>query len=302
MESGPLHVIFGAGQVGAGLARALSAAGVRVRVVRRSAAPGPDGVDVVAGDARDPGFTTHASAGAAVLYHCMNPSAYSKAAWADEFPAFGDALIAAATTHDARLVCLDNLYGYGEVDGARTEATPMGATGPKGRVRAAWDTRLRDAPGLRYVVGRAGDFFGPGAADQSLFSPKVEADLARGAPVWLVGDPDAPHAFSYVPAVVEGLARMGLAGADVERRVYHLPVVTLPPRGLAAAIATAAGGPSPRVRAVPTWALRGLGVFVPILGELAETAYQWDRPFLVDDTAYRTRFGTPVGPAWLGGR
>jgi hypothetical protein len=29
---------------------------------------------------------------------------------------------------------------------------------------------------------------------------------------------------------------------------------------------------------------------VPLLRELRETLYQWDRPFLVDDGAFRARF------------
>lgn len=297
----PLHVVFGAGQVGAGVAHALRDAGVRVRVVRRTAAPVAEGVEVVAGDARDAAFVRAATEGAAAIYHCMNPSAYTGAAWAAEFPAQGEALIAAARHHGARLVCLDNLYGYGVVDGPRTEVTPMGATGPKGRVRVAWDARLRaaGAEGLRYVVGRAGDFFGPGTADQSLFSAKAAAGLARGETLWVVGDADAVHAFSYVPAVVAGLVAMGLAEPDVEGRVYHLPVVQRSPRALAEALAAEAGGPKATVRALPVWSLALLAPFVPVLGELRETAYQWDRPFLVDDSAFRARFGAPAAPAWV---
>ena len=49
-----LHVVFGAGQVGSGLARRLVDAGVRVRVVRRSDKPVGPGIEVVAADARDP--------------------------------------------------------------------------------------------------------------------------------------------------------------------------------------------------------------------------------------------------------
>ena len=33
-----------------------------------------------------------------------------------------------------------------------------------------------------------------------------------------------------------------------------------------------------------------LGLFVPILRSLRDTLYQWDRPFLVDDSAFRARF------------
>lgn len=281
------HIVFGAGQVGASLARSLHAMGHKVKVVRRRAEPVGDGIEVIAGDARDAAFVTRATEGATAIYHCMNPSTYSGAAWESEFPAQGEALIAAALAHDARLVCLDNLYGYGIVDGARTENTPMNAEGRKGRVRIAWDARLRKEPKLRYAVGRAGDFFGPGTADNSLFSPTNIGKLASGGTMWLIGDTEAPHAFGYVPDVVAGLAALGTT-PGVDRQVFLFPAVVVPPAKLVAQLASVLG--AGRSRSVPAWLVRLLGVVVPLFAELRETLYQWDRPFLVDDSAWRARF------------
>lgn len=288
-STAPLHVIFGAGQVGQGLARELLARGLRVRVVRRSAGPAPDGAERVQADVLDPAQAREAARGAAVLYHCMNPSAYTGEAWETQFPAMGEALITAAVEEGARLVCLDNLYGYGEVDGPRTEQTPMRATGRKGRVRVAWDARLRQAAaqqGLRWTSGRAGDFFGPGTGDQSMLAPKLLADT-KGP--WLLADIEAPHAFSYVPDVVAGLAALGTAEADVEGRPWHLPVMTEAPVEMVRRLA-AAGGRAPRFRRLSGWLRAILALFVPIMRELGETWYQWDRPFLVDDGPFRARF------------
>lgn len=286
-----LHVVFGAGQVGTGLARSLRARGHAVRVVRRSAAP-VEGVEVVAGDARDRAFAARAAEGAAALYHCMNPRSYTGDAWEAELPALGDALIGAAIEARARLVVLDNLYGYGVVDGRRTEDTPLRATGRKGRVRVALTARLQAAArdeGLRYTAARAGDFFGPGTGEHSLLSPGSLRKLAAGGSPWLVGDGAATHAFSYVPDVVEGLAALGAAGPDVEGRAWHLPVIEVAPTTLVARIAEALGS-SARARVLPAWAVRTLGPVVPLFGELRETLYQWDRPFLVDDARFRARF------------
>lgn len=287
-----VQVVFGAGQVGSALARRLAAEGHRVRVVRRRAEPVGEGIEVRAGDARDRAFAIAATEGAAVVYHCMNPSAYTGAAWEEEFPAQGEAVIAAAVRHGARLVALDNLYAYGPVDGPCTPDTPLAATGPKGRVRAAWDARLRAAAreqGLRFVLGRAGDFFGPGAGEHALFSPRMVEGLRAGRAPWLVGDAAAPHAFSYVPDVVAALAALGAAGSDVEGRVFHLPVVEVAPGELVARLADAVGHPA-RARALPAWAVRALAPVVPLFAELRETLYQWDRPFRVDDAPFRDRF------------
>lgn len=277
-------VVFGAGQVGAGVARAMSEAGHRVRVVRRSSAP-VDGAEVVSGDARDPAFVLRATEGADVIFHCMNPSAYTGAAWEEEFPQLGEALIGAARAHGAKLVCLDNLYAYGEAE-RRSEDSPLLATGRKGRVRIDWDLRLRSEPGLRWAAGRAGDFFGPGTADQSLFSAAAVAGLGEGRSMWLVGDADAVHAFGYVPDVVRGL--VALATSDAEG-VWLLPATHVTPRELVSRLAAELGSKA-GARTLPPWAVRALAPVVPIFRELKETLYQWDRPFLVDDGPFRARF------------
>ena len=287
-----LHVVFGAGQIGSQLARRLADNGHEVRVVRRSRAAVGEGIEVVAGDAMDPGFATRAAAGAAVVYHCMNPSAYTKEAWSSEFPKFGEALIEAAIANGARLVVLDNLYAYGVTEDRRTEETPRGATGPKGQVRIAWEERLREAArtrGLRFTVGRAGDFFGPGASEQSLFSPAMVEGLRKGKSAWLIGASDAVHAFSFVPDVVAGLEALGAAGADVEGQIFHLPVIEVAPAELVERLARAVGS-SARSHTLPGWALTALAPIVPLFKNLQETLYQWDRPFLASDAKFRGRF------------
>jgi hypothetical protein len=42
---------------------------------------------------------------------------------------------------------------------------------------------------------------------------------------------------------------------------------------------------------MPPLLLRGFGLFMPILRELREMAYQWDEPFEVDDARFRARYG-----------
>ncbi len=73
MGEGPLHVVFGTGQVGVALAARLGAQGVAVRSVSRHR-PGtlPDGVDWRAADATDPEAATDAAKGASVVYQCLN--------------------------------------------------------------------------------------------------------------------------------------------------------------------------------------------------------------------------------------
>lgn len=42
--------------------------------------------------------------------------------------------------------------------------------------------------------------------------------------------------------------------------------------------------------------LRAIGVFVPFMRELPELAYQWQAPFVLDDSKFRARFGFGATP------
>ena len=67
MTIAPRHVIFGTGAIGLATLDALRRRGETARLVNRSGhARVPDDVEVVAGDARDPTFTTAVARGAAV--------------------------------------------------------------------------------------------------------------------------------------------------------------------------------------------------------------------------------------------
>ena len=295
-----LHVVFGAGQIGSGLARVLQAQRLRVRVVRRNAKPVGEGIEVVAGDARDAAFVLRASEGAAVIYHCMNASSYTARAWEAELPLFADALIAAALAHDARLVCLDNLYGYGPTEGPRVESTPQNATGRKALVRVQISERLAAAraAGLRYTMLRPGDYFGPGT-EQALMSDAAVRGIAAGKRPMALGDPNAVHAFSYVPDVSAALAALGTATNDVEGQIFHAPMLQIAPRELLARIGTELGV-KVHPRAIGTVGMTLLAPFVSALRELRESYYQWDRPFLASDARFRERFpslGTPLDEA-----
>ncbi|HWL84505.1 MAG TPA: hypothetical protein VNO21_01815, partial [Polyangiaceae bacterium] len=52
-----------------------------------------------------------------------------------------------------------------------------------------------------------------------------------------------------------------------------------------------------RIGRVPRFLLRAMGLFAPVVREVAEMAYQWDAPYILDDSRFRAAFGiapTPV--------
>jgi nucleoside-diphosphate-sugar epimerase len=45
-----------------------------------------------------------------------------------------------------------------------------------------------------------------------------------------------------------------------------------------------------------------MGLFMPFLRELPEMRYQWDEPYLIDDSRFRARFGVKPTPIADGAR
>ncbi|MEM6791792.1 MAG: NAD-dependent epimerase/dehydratase family protein [Myxococcota bacterium] len=295
------HTVFGAGQVGLGLARHLAAAGHEVRIVRRSA-PGPhlDGVTWRQGDARDPDVAASACAGASVVYNCTNPSSYAD--WSGLPPLFRSIWDAAAGA-GARLVQLDNLYMYGKPEHEPfSERTPERPCRDKGHMRKQLSDELlaRHRRGdLVATVGRASDFFGPDAPQTLLTRPDALRAIRKGGTVWTFGDPDLPHGYTFIPDVVKGLAVLG-ARAEAPGRVWHLPTTWKgTTRGLVDGLAACAGTRA-TTRRVPTWLLRAVGVVSPLARALADMAYQFEVPYVPDDGAFCHTFGvapTPVDEA-----
>lgn len=64
----------------------------------------------------------------------------------------------------AKLVFFDNVYMYGQVNGAMTEETPFNSCSKKREVRAEIATAIKDewkAGALTAMIARAADFYGP---------------------------------------------------------------------------------------------------------------------------------------------
>lgn len=294
-----LHVLFGAGQVGDHLVRRLLAEGKRVRVAKRSPTGLPEGVEVCPGDAADPAFCAAAAAGAATVYHCMNPP-YAVRAWAELLPRFMDNLVAAAGRAGARLVVLDNVYMLGRPgSGPLDEQSPVNPCSRKGEIRARVAERLfsaHRAGQVRAVAGRASDFYGPGGT-LTTFGDFFWPDALAGRTVRSPANPDTPHTYHYIPDVAAGLAALGTAPDDAYGGPWMLPCQPAEPTRVLAARLLRALGLELHLAAIPRWMLGMLGLFLPPLREIPEMLYQWDQPFVVSDNRFRARFG--VLPASL---
>ncbi|MBZ6475114.1 NAD-dependent epimerase/dehydratase family protein [Streptomyces griseocarneus] len=291
-----LYVVVGFGPAGAATARLLAEQGHSVRVVTKSGRSPEPGIEHVALDATDSKRLIEASQGAAAIYSCAAPPYHR---WAGEWPPLASSVCAAAEATGAVLVMLGNLYGYGPVDGPMTEKLPLAATGTKGRVRAAvWEQaqNLHEQGRIKAVEVRASDFFGPGVTDGGHLAARVMPRLLRGKPVSTLGDPDAPHSWSYLPDVARALVEV----AGEERawgRAWHVPTEpALSTREMVDRLAARSGTGPVAVRRLSPAVLGVASVFSPLIRELKEIRYQFDRPFVVDSSAYEAEFAVRATP------
>lgn len=292
-----LHVVFGAGQVGRALAQHLVTRGKAVRVVSRSGTA-PAGTEGRSADALDAAAARTAATGASHIYNVLN-APYSAVQWAATFPRLQDNLIAAAGASDAKLVVLENIYMLGRPDGAPlTEQTPVRPASRKGEVRARLTEALfaAHAAGRAQVVsGRASHFVGPGVTQSTIGEVFFKA-ARKGGKVPVFGNLEARHSFSYVPDVAAGLAALGAAGDNVLGRAWMLPTLEAVPVRDVYARTLAAMGTGAFVKRVPSFMMRPLSWFIPILRELIEMRYEWESDYVVDSSAIRQHLGVIATP------
>ncbi len=295
-----LHVVLGAGQVGSRLVRGLAAQGKRVRQVRRSAQGLPAGVEACPGDIRELAFAERAGAGATVIYDCMNPS-YDK--WDEQLLAIGRGSLHAAKTSGAKLVALDGLYQYGRPHGGILhEESPRRPCSHKGQLKLELEQLRMGAHQrgeARVTIARASDFFGSNLP-QSAFSDRFFERAFAGKAVEVLGDPDMPHSYTYVEDIVTALATLG-ARSEADGQVWHIPTAFRgSTRELYERLGNALGLAPLKVTRVPKIVMRGLGLFNGVMRELVEMMYQWEIPYVIEDSKFRKTFGiepTPVDQA-----
>ncbi|MEA3511182.1 MAG: NAD-dependent epimerase/dehydratase family protein [Actinomycetota bacterium] len=291
-----LHVVFGTGAIGMALIEELHARGKRVRAVNRSGiADVPDGVEVLGGDATSQEFTTTASADAGVVYFSLNPPYTS---WPEMFPPLQAAVIEGAASAGAKLVAVDNLYMYGPTAGQPlTEDLPHAATTRKGSVRAKMAEDLmaaHDAGKVRVAAGRPSDYFGPRglltAMGERVFYPALSGKKAQ-----VMGDPDQLHSYSYLPDVARALIVLGERD-EADGKAWHLPNAPAVTTRQFIEMVYEAAGTEAGIQAMPRIMVSAVGLFNGNVRELKEMLYEFEEPFVVDDSRFETAFGGSATP------
>jgi len=290
------HLVIGAGQVGSALATQLAQSGKRVVLFTRSGR-GPDHklITKLAGDAASIGDLLKAAPEAAAIYNCANPPHYDK--WATEWPPLANAFIEFAKKTGAVLVTCSNLYGYGPTDKKLTEDLPLNGTWVNSRVRAQmWleAKNLHDQGVIRAVEVRGSDYVSPGI--QSRFGDRVVPMLKSGKSVQLLGGIDHLHSWT-APVDVATLMRIVATEPKAWGKAWHVPSNTpKTQREVVIDIAKELGLKDVKVGSVSPGILTVLGLFNPVIRELNNGIYQFNAPFVIDDSAARKSFGAKPTP------
>ncbi len=285
-------VIGGTGGAGSAIVRELGRRGLPTRVVTRSGRVG-GGVgseaEVIRDDATDPDALTAALAGAETVYQAANVP-YPE--WYETLPRLMESVIEAARRIGTRIVYVDNMYMYGPVAGPLTETSPQDPATRKGRLRKQLADRLLAAHAagtVRATIGRASDYFGPGvtnAATGERFFPPI---LAGKKTMWPV-NADVPHSLSFIDDVARVLVTLGQRD-EALGEVWHAPTAPALTGRAYARLAAEAAGAKAGVSVMPDLAFRALGLFNPLLREVAEMGYQFAAPFVTDGAKFAAAFG-----------
>lgn len=149
-----------------------------------------------------------AADGKSVIVHAVNPPGYRD--WEKLVLPMMDNTIAAAKACGARIVLPGTVYNFGpDAFPLIAENASQFPTTKKGKIRVKMEHRLRLAAsqGVKSLIVRAGDFFGPKAANnwfsQGLVTPGKAVNVVR-----YPGSAGMGHQWAYLPDVAETMVRL----------------------------------------------------------------------------------------------
>lgn len=287
------RAIFGAtGAVGKALAKEFANTGTRFRVVGRSEERlrrdfGKYGtlVDYYQADLQDPNAANKAAEGADIIFYTVGVP-YTQFALHPKLTRV--ALDAAKQAGVGRFVLVGTVYPYGIPQQEYVnESHPRNPHTFKGQMRKEQEDLVLAAHGsggLRTTILRPPDFYGP-ESELSYASDMFKAAL-QGRRANVIGPIDTPHEFIYVPDVAKTL--IALSGKDeAYGSAWNLAGPGVITTRRFAELVFGAIGCKPQLRVANKTMLRVIGIFKPIMREIAEMNYLWTTPVKLDDSRLR---------------
>ena len=292
------QTILGAGgAIGIELAKALPTYTDDLRLVSRNPKKVNPTDSLFPADLSDRNQVFKAVEGSGIVYLTVGFD-YNTKFWQQMWPPLIKNTIDACLQSNARLVFFDNVYAIGG-DNVKhiTENSPVSPTSRKGEVRAEIDKLILDAiekRNLNAIIARSADFFSD-IKDKSLLMNIVYDNLAKGKKAQWFCNAKVIHSCSYTPDIAKGTAMLGNT-TEAYSQIWNLPTDPAKITGegwtdlFAAEMHT-----SNKLDVLPGWGMKALGLFVPILREMHEMRYQYDRDYFFDSSKFNSYFNfTPT--------
>ena len=288
-----MQTILGSGgAIGIELSKSLAAFTSDVRLVSRNPKKINETDNLFAADLKDKAQVNKAIAGSDICYLTVGFE-YKTKLWQQQWPTVIQNVVDACVQHQSKLVFFDNVYAIGG-DNIKhiTEQSLISPSSKKGEVRAWVDRYILEQVEkgkLQAIIARAPDFFGP-VKGNSLLMNMVYDNFMKGKSAQWFCNADVVHSSGYAPDLAKGTAMLGNA-SDTYNQIWNLPVDSNPITGrqwvqlFAEQMNTA-----DKVQVLPSWGIKILGLFIPILKEMHEMKYQYDRDYFFDSSKFETKF------------
>jgi nucleoside-diphosphate-sugar epimerase len=296
MQTQRTALVIGAnGGIGQATCLALLQHGWRVRALVRKAPSDQPNIDWRTGDAMNRSDVVDAAAGVDVIVHAVNPPGYRN--WNRLVLPMLDNTIAAARASGARIVLPGTVYNYGpDASPLLREDAPQHPPTRKGEIRTEMERRLQAASeaGIRVLVLRCGDFFGPRAGNNWFAQGLVQS----GKPLTRLtypGDYALGHGWAYLPDVAETLTRLLDRESELARfERFHFGGHWLDGHAMLAAMRRATGDDRIKATRFPWWLVCLASPFNETMRELWKMRYLWRMPVQLDDSKLRAFLGNDI--------
>lgn len=292
------QTILGAGgAIGIELAKALTTYTTDIRLVSRNPKKVNLKDELFAADLTNREDVFKAIAGSEIVYVTVG-FAYNIKVWQKLWPPLIKNVIDACIQHNAKMVFFDNIYAIGgDYVKHITEESPISPCSKKGEVRAEVDKIILDAienRKLNAIIARSADFFSEVKAT-SMSMNLIYDNLIKGKKAQWLCDAKKIHNMSYTPDLANGTAILGNT-PDAYNQIWNLPTDSekITGEGWVNLFAKEMNV-SNKYQVLPNWLLKILGIFIPIMKELPEMNYQYDRDYFFDSSKFNKRFNyTPT--------
>ena len=295
-----MQTILGSGGViGIELAKALPEYTTKIRLVSRNPQKINETDELFKADLTRHQEVMKAVEGSEIVYLTVGLP-YNTKIWQQTWPVIMKNVIGACIAHQAKLVFFDNIYMYApdKLDPI-TEELPINPKSKKGTIRAGlvhmiWAAVEKE--GLNAVIARAADFYGPSIKDVSILTEVVFSPLSKGKKASWMGSPKFKHSFTYTPDAGKATALLGNS-PEAYGETWHLPTAPNPFTG-EEWVKTIAGefGVKPRFQVASKPIVRIMGLFQPVMRELYEMLYQYDRDYVFSSDKFEKKFGMKPTP------